>query len=161
MPTNLAAPPLQTPLIEPPGRAQQPTWLITKVWANWIRSLTERSEDSAYQVQTVRLEAQTASIGLTSLIADASGLYRVSYRFRVTTAAGVSSSLQVNIVTTDGAVVVTQSSAAYTGNSTGAPQSGTFIVRADAASPLQYEVVYASNPGAAMAYEVEFLVEAL
>lgn len=156
MPASLAAPPIQTPLADSPREL-----LITKVWANWLRSLIDRAEVAAYEVKTVQLTGQTASIGLTSLIALASGLYRVSYRFRVTTAATTSSSLQVTITTTDGGITVTQSSAAYTGNATNAPQSGVFIVQVDASSPLQYSTTYASSGATAMAYALDLIVEVL
>lgn len=157
MATELSAPPMQTPLSEAINRDQ----MITKVWANWLRALVNRAQVAAYAVITVALTGQSASIGLTSLVPSASGLYRVSYRFRVTTAAGVTSSLQVSVATTEGGVTCTQSSAAYTGNATGAPQSGSFIVRADAATPLQYSSTYASNPVAAMIYALDWFVESL
>jgi hypothetical protein len=154
--TSLASPPLQTELIE---SARNP--LITKVWAAWLRSLVDRAQVAAFSIITVSLTLQGASIGLTSLVPLASGLYRVSYRFRITTAAGVSSSLQFAVSTTDGAVVCTQSSAAYTGNVTNAPQAGVFIVRADPATPLQYQTTYASNAAGVMKYSLDVTVEQL
>ncbi len=164
MPTNLAPPPLQTPLVEPPLPGRFPTWQITRVWHKWFQSVTDRVETSAYAVASalVALQNQTASIGLTSLVPLASsGLYRVSWRFRVATAGGVSSSLQLSIVTTDRTVTVTQSTAAYTGNSTAAPQSGSFLVRCDASVPLQYTTTYASAGVPAMAYDLDISCELL
>lgn len=156
MATILSAPPLQTALIE---SAQ--TGLITRVWHAWFRSLVDRAQVAAYAVTSVNLTGQSASIGATSLIPLASGLYRVSYRFRVTTAAGVSSSLQVTFTTTDGAVTVNYQNAAYTGNAVNAPQSGTFIIRTDPSTPLTYSVTYASNAAGAMIYALDITVEQL
>lgn len=156
MAATLSAPPLQTPLIEGPKEPY-----ITKVWASWLRALVDRAQVAAFAVKSVALTAQAATLGLTSLSPAASGLYRVSYRFRVSTAAGVSSSLQVTITGTEGGIAVTQSSAAYTGNATDKPQSGSFLVHADPATPIQVSTTYASNPAAAMQYELDTVLEAL
>jgi hypothetical protein len=157
MPLNLSAPPIQTPVLESPK-----TLLITKVWENWFRAMANRIQSSAFlAITTISLTARTASIGLTSLIPSASGLYRVSYRMRVTTAAGVSSSIQLTITTTDGGVTCTNSSTAYTGNVTNAPQTGSFVVRCDSASPLSYSTTYASNPATVMQHSLDLMVEQL
>jgi hypothetical protein len=156
MSTNLSAPPLQTQLIE-----SVRDLTITKVWASWLRSLVDRAQVAAYAIASVALTAQVASIGLTSLVPVASGRYRVSYRFRVSTAAGTSSSVQFSVSTTEGGVVCTQSSAAYTGNLTSAPQSGSFVVHADPSTPLQYATTYASVGVPAAAYDLDVTVEAL
>lgn len=156
MAITLQPPPLKDAVIE---SAKAP--FITKTWATFFRVLADRLQSSAQTQIAIALSAQSASIALTSLVASASGLYRVSYRFRVTSAAAVSSSLQVTITTTSGGVTCTQSSAAYTGNVTNAPQSGSFIVKADPLTPISYNTTYASNPGATMVYELNLVVEAL
>lgn len=158
MPLNLAAPPLQTPIIE---SAREP--LITKVWAQWLRSLSSRAEQAAYAITSaaVALTGQSASIGVTSLIPLASGLYRVNWAFRVTTIAGVASSLQLSITHTDDGVVCVQNTSTYAGNLTTQPQSGSFVVKCDASSPLSYSTTYASNPAAAMLYKLDIKVEQL
>jgi hypothetical protein len=160
MSTTIAAPPLETPIVEPPGKGQAPTWTITKVWANWLRSLIDRTQAAAAAVGRIVLAGQVASIGLSSLVPLASGLYRVTYRFRVSTAASVSSSLLVTITATDGGVTVTQSSPAYTGNVTNQPQSGVIVMRCDPSTPLRYSTTYASV-GTPMAYALDLQVEAL
>jgi hypothetical protein len=152
----LPPPPLQDAVIE---SARNP--VLTKVWAVFFRGLSSRSEGAAVAVKAIAVAAQAAAIPTTDLIPLASGLYRVSYRFRVSTAAGVSSSLQLTVTTTEGGIPCTQSSAAYTGNATNAPQSGAFIVKADPSSPLAYSVAYASNPASAMQYELDIRVESL
>jgi uncharacterized membrane protein len=145
--------------VEPPVRGQAPTWLITKAWNEWFRSVVTRAQDAAVALVTIALSAQTASLGLTTLIpVAAAGLYRVSYRFRVSTAASVSSSLDVTVSTTEGGIACQQTSAAYTGNATNRPQSGAFLVKADAATPIQISTAYASV-GTPMVYELDYVAE--
>lgn len=153
---SLAQPPLNDDVVE---SAKKLT--ITKAWENWLRTIATRVQNAAFTIISSALTGQVASIGLTSLIPLASGLYRVSYRFRVSTAAGVSSSLQFTVTTTEGSVVCTQTSAAYTGNLTTEPRSGSFLVKADPSSPLQYSVTYASNPAGAMIYDLDLRAEGL
>lgn len=158
---SLSAPPLTSPIVElGKGFGIEPG-VMTPVFAKWLRALTDRAEATSEAVKTISLSGQTASIALTSLLASASGLYRVSYRFRVTTAAGVSSSLQVTVTTTEGGVTCNQSSAAYTGNAVNSPQSGSFIVKADASSPISYSVTYASNPAAAAIFDLDLRLDRL
>ena len=79
-------------------------WMVLKLQA--IRQSTS----------PVSLTAQGASIGVTAIPTSslASGLYRVSYYCRITTAAGVSSSLIVTFSFTDGGVACSFASAALT-----------------------------------------------
>lgn len=156
MSLNLAPPPLQTALIESPR-----TGTITREWWHWFKGITDRVQTAAYAVLTKSLTGQTASIALTALVPQAAGLYRVSYWFRVTTAAGVASSLIVTIHSTEGTVACTQASAAYAGNAVNAPQAGSVLVKCDAGTPLSYSTTYVSNPAAAMTYDLELLAESL
>lgn len=153
---QIAPPPFQTPMVEQGGK-------ISKWWADWILlTLLERVQAQSPVSTSVNLTAQNASIATTSLVASANaGVYRVSYYLRVTTAAGVSSSIQVIFTSTDGTVTITQSNAAATGNTTATVQSGSFILRADAASPISYETIYGSVPAAAMEYSLDIYLEAL
>lgn len=157
MASTLPAPPLQTPLIDSPK-----TGLITRVWGQWLLlSLVGRIQAAAAAIVAIALTGLTASIGTTAIVPVANaGLYRVNYRFRVTTPASVSSSLQFTVTTTDGGITCNQSSAAYTGNATNAPQSDAVIVRCDASTPLSYSTTYASV-GTAMVYRLDVTVEAL
>lgn len=163
MSTELQPPPLTTPIVELSKGPGVVTGAMTRDFASWLRAMQGRVQRTGYSPLTapVALENQSASIGLTPLIASASGLYRVHYRFRVSQAATTSSSLLVTITTTDGAITVTQSSAAYTGNVTGVAVSGTFLVRADPSSPLSYSTVYASVGGTVMKYALDIVVESL
>jgi len=161
---NLPPPPLNTSIVEiakGPGITQG---AMTRAFHSWLQSVVNRVQATSYAPPAsppVNLESQNASIGLTSLLASASGLYRVHWRFRVRTAATTSSSLLVTVTTTEGAVTVNQASAAYTGNAVDAPQSGTFIVRADASAPIQYATTYASVGATAMLYDLDLFLESL
>jgi hypothetical protein len=159
MPTqlvDLAPPPLTTDLVV---SAKELT--ITKPWEEYLRARDARIQATASTIVSTSLTGQNASIGLTSLVPAASGVYRVSYRFRITTPAGVASSLQVSVATIEGGVNCTQSSAVYAGNVNNAPQSGSFLVKCDPATPLQYSFTYVSNPAAAMIFDAEIRAEAL
>jgi len=158
----LPPPPLDTAIVETGTGLGVVTGSMTRDFAEWLRSVTTRVSTSAYSPRSsaVTLTAQTTSIGLTTLLPSATGLYRVCWRFRLSTAATTSSSLLVTITATDG-VTVTYASAAYTGNVTNAPQSGVFLVRADAGTPLSYSTTYASSGATAMVYELDITLEAL
>lgn len=159
MSTNLAAPPEQFVEVSQ-GFGVSPGQL-TLTAQRWLRSLVDRAQVAAYAITSVALTAQVATIGLTSLVPVASGRYRVSYRFRLRTAAGTSSSLQFSVWTTEGGVVCTQNSPAYTGNLTSEPQSGSFIVHADSSTPLQYSLTLASVGVPPAVYDLDVTVEQL
>jgi hypothetical protein len=159
---ELSAPPLQTPIVELSKAPGAFPGQMTKAFENWLRALVKRAQSAAYQaVAAVSVSGQNAAIALTSLIPSANGRYRVSYHARVTTAAGVSSSLQVTITATEGGVTCNYADAAYTGNATNAPQSGSFVVKADPSTPLSYSTAYASNAAGAMVYTLDITVEQL
>lgn len=157
MATNLPAPPLLTPLF---NGLQDPT--ITRVWFNWFLALMTRVQTSAWGVQTISLTGQEAAIALTSLVAaPGAGVYRMSWYLRITTAASTSSSVQLTITHTDGAVVCTQSGAAVTGNATDSVQSGSVLVRTDAAAPISYSVAYASVGATKAQFAIDLCAESL
>lgn len=156
MASKIAPPPLQTELVESSRDLH-----ITKVWGTWLRSLVDRAQVAAVSIVSIGLANHSASVSLATLIPLASGRYRVSYRFRVTTPAGVSSSLQVSVTTTEGGISCTQTGPAFTGNVTNQPQSGSVLVNADPSTPISYSIAYASNPGAALVFEADVVVEQL
>lgn len=169
MPSNLASPPLKTPLVElPEGKLAEPLTLknfaatISRPWLQWFTSVTSRVESSAPVLTTESLTAQVATIAPTALALGtiAGGLYRISYYLRITTAASVSSSATVSIGFTDGAVSCSVSGAALTTNTVASVQSGVFIVRSDQASAVTYAVVYASA-GTPMAFSLDLACEAI
>lgn len=150
---NLAAPP--TEFVDHHGE-------LTRVSRQWLLSLTGRMDVSANGLQppTV-LTGQTGAIALTPFIPTAdSGLYRISVYARVTVAASVNSSIAPTITCTDGAVVCTQTGVALTSNATNAPTGWTFLIRADASTPISYSVAYVSN-AAGMTYSLTIKAEIL
>lgn len=142
-------------------------WLSLRLGWSYIQYLQgqeERTQQTPQRLIRTTVVARSTSIGTTpfTLPALSAGLYRVTFYFRITVADGVSSSLLVTISSTDGAIACAQLSTAYTGNATNRPQSGSFLVRCDSATPLSYASTYASGGGGpAMQYESEFIVEAM
>jgi hypothetical protein len=131
-------------------------------WQRWFQvALLPRVQNAAPGLVTVQLTAQGASIGTTSLIALATGVYRINYYVRVTRAATTSSSISVSITGTDGGGVCTQTSAALTGNLVTSTQSGFFLATCDASTPLSYSTTYASVGGTSMQYLLTLVVEGL
>jgi hypothetical protein len=138
------------------------TRTITRAFRFWLLDAVGRVESSAQTLNTEVATAESAAIALTTLVASASEvLYRVSWRFRVTTPASTSSSLSLTLTTTSGGVVCAQSSASYTGNATNRPQSGVMILKPDAAAIIQYSTTYGSVGATAMVYELDLVVEQL
>lgn len=153
---NLAPPPLQTPLIQSPTDG-----LITKAWGAYFRSIADRAQTTAASVFAQTFAALTDAQPLTTLVPIAAGRYRVSYELRVTTPAGVSSSVQAVVTTVEGGVTCTQNGPALTANATNQPLSGAAIVNCDPSTPLQASTVYSANPANGMAYSITWLVEFL
>lgn len=131
-------------------------------WQDWFDlALLLRVQETAPAQQSLRLTAQDASIGTTALLTIAGGLYRVNYYVRVTRAATTSSSIELSLIGTDGAVVVTQTTPAVTGNTTASVGAGTAIVQCDAGTPLSYATTYGSVGATTMQYAIQLIVEAL
>ena len=151
----VASPNLATPIVEQNGT-------LTRYFYQWLVELIRRVGTSATRVQSLALTGQSAAIALTTLVASANeGPIRVSWHLRVTTAATSSSSVAVTITTTEGGVTCTQASAAYTGNATNAPQSGSVVVRPDAGTLVSYSVAYASSGATAMQFAIDLVAEGL
>jgi hypothetical protein len=158
----LPPPPLKNPIVELGKGVGIVTGAMTRDFAEWLRSLTTRADGAAVAViQPVELESQGASIATTDLLQQANGLYQVTWRIRVRRAATTSSSIQLTITTTEDSITVTQSSAAFTGNVTNTPVSGSFLVRCDPAVPLAYSTTYASVGGTSMQYDLDLVLEAV
>lgn len=148
--------PVHDPIADRAGR-------ITKAWIDWFSQLTLDVDAAPARVKTVTLTGQGASIGTTSIPAGslAAGLYRVSWRARITQAATVSSSLTVTVGHTESSLSLTQSGAAMTGNTTTTVQSGDVLVRIDGASPVTYSTTYASAGATAMQYRLDVVLESV
>jgi hypothetical protein len=156
---NLSPPPLTTPAVELSAQPGIVVGAFTKTVANWLQELANRSQQAASSRSALSLTAQNAALPTTIVIAQANGLYRVSYRLRVRTPGSVSSSIGLTVLSTEGGVACTQSSAAYAGNATNAPLSGSFLVHCDPSSPLSVSTTYASNVAGTLQYDVDASVE--
>lgn len=150
--------PVREPMVTPGS------WLVSDRWRIWLRDLNQQIATNPQNVTTpVQLTGKTASITTTAIptASLAPGLYRISYYQRVTTAAGVSSSLTTTFSWTEGAVSLTYAGSAMTGNTTSTYQQGTVFIQIDQASPVTYATSYASNPASAMAYLLSITLEAV
>lgn len=164
MATSIPPPPLNSSVIELDrfdAQRRRP-FILAKGWAIWFQqSLIARAEGAAQMLRSVPLTAQAASIGATPVpIASVQpGLYRVSWYLRITTPATVSSSVSVTLGWTDGSVNCTRTGAAVTGNTTSTTQSGTELLRLDAATALTYATTYATVGATPMQYRLDLTVE--
>ena len=143
--------------------AEAKTGLVPRVWVSWLQALAQQVDAAAFRVQTVSLTAQGATIATTSVPIPSItyGLYRVSYALRITRAATSSSSATVTVGWKDGTVSCAQAFTAVTGNTTATVQSGTVLVRCDAAGPITYAVAYASTGATSMQFQLDVVVEAV
>ena len=158
---NYEPPPYQDPIGYTPKGALS---YLGEVWQRWILGFSTRVNQTPAQFPiSVDLSAQAASIGSTPIPLPAltTGLYRVNLYVRVTTAGTVSSSISTTIGFTDDGVACAQSTTAYTGNVTTAPQSAVFVVSLDQGTPLTYSTTYASVGATSMEYKLTLTVEAL
>ena len=157
----LAAPPLQTSLVEVAGERPAQTYLITRVWNQWLLSLTNRLQSAATILKVDHITTpQSASLPPTSFpLALAAGLFRVSWYARVVQTATTSSSLVVTIGFTDGGVGCQQSGPAMTGNTLTTTQSGSVLVQSDQATALTYATTYSSTGATPMKYTLTVMLE--
>lgn len=155
MATYLEPLPNEAPVVE------AETLRITPVWYRYLSvALIGRVQASAYVAKSLTLVNQAAAIGATALVAQGSfGVYRVSWNVRITQAAGVSSAVTVTVANTDSGVNVAQVGPALTGNTPTSVQSGSFLVRADAATAITYAVAYTSVGAPAMTYTISVVIE--
>jgi hypothetical protein len=160
--STLAAPPIQTSLVEVANERPPKQYLVTRVWNQWLLSLTTRLAQAANILKVTRVTAQTASIAATAFSTTiGAGLYRVTWFAHVVQAATTSSSLTVTMGFTDGGIACSQTGPAMTGNTVFTTQSGTLMVRCDQATPLTYATTYASTGATPMKYNLDLVVEQL
>lgn len=162
--------PLTDPIATPrkpnlkPGQKDPNEGKITDAWIPFFNSFTQNFVGVPKQANSpVTLSAQTDSIAVTPVPSGslAPGLYRMTYFVRVTSAAGVASSIQVIFSFTDGGVSCTFPGTVFNGNLTTTVGSQTATFNIDAASPVSYSTAYTSNPANAMTYELFVILEAL
>jgi hypothetical protein len=153
--------PIRVPVLSPHLPEKDPDrHLASRPWIQFFLALRDAIEPE----ETVALAGQAADVAATTLVvappSPPQTLYRVAWYVRVTTAASVSSSVQVTVGWTDGGVVQSTSGAALTGNTTTTQESGSVLVSADAETDVTYAVAYTSV-GTDMAYALSVVVEAI
>lgn len=160
----IASPPIQDSLIETndldPQRRNP--FYMAKGWIVWLQdSILARIQASAQVLKVITLTNQSAAIGATAvpLGTVTAGMYRIAWYARITTVDGVSSSLTVTARWTEGAVALTLSGAAITGDTTTSVQSGVIAVQVDANAAISYSTAYASNTPNKMKYALRVVVE--
>lgn len=133
-------------------------------WLRWFTGLATSITNAATQVSggKVSLSDQHASISTTAIPTTtlAAGLYRVNVYQRITTADGVSSSLQTTISWTDGGVSCQRALTALTGDTTATVGTDPPVfIHVDGSTPISYATVYASNTANKMRYALRLQVE--
>ncbi len=160
--------PLNDPLVNKRKAGLRPSEIddnegkMAEVWIPYMQSQNTITATAIRQsTSPTSLTAQTASIGVTAIPTSslASGLYRVTYYVRVTTAAAVSSSIIVSFHWTDGGVSCSVASTALTGNTTSTVGTGSALINIDASTPISYSTTYASVGAPAMAYALYLTLE--
>ena len=145
----------------PAGQPDPQEGMLSQVWMDYISDLVNVAWAATSIVGGVRLSAQNASIAATAIpalvLVDES--YRVSYYARVTTVAGVTSSLTLAFTWTDGGVVQTETIAALTTNLTTSNTKGTFPITCDSGTTVTYATTYASNAASVMQYSLSVILE--
>ena len=161
---NQTPAPVQDPICNPPTVGNKPNplgLLITTSWLRFLNTLGALLNTAANRISFVGLAGQNSALGGTPLLPTIAntGTYRLSYYMRVTTPAGVSSSLQITLAWTDGGVAQSFTGAALTSNTTLSFQTGTLLINADAATPISYSTAYASNAANVMRYSLTVTLE--
>jgi hypothetical protein len=156
---RIDAPAFQDPIVDRDGRMSSELF-------NWfqiqlIPAIEQAPRTSGGGGPAVSLSAQSAAIAPTSIPLGvvSTGMYRVTTYLRVTTPAGVSSSVTPVIGFTDQGVACTMTGTALTANAINLPLSQTFLVAVDGPGPITYAMTYASNPAAAMVYRLVITCE--
>lgn len=138
--------------------------LVQRVWIQFFVALQAAGVAASISVGSVGLVDQVASVAAVALPTAPeflpAGRYRVSTFVRVTTAASVSSSIQVIVGWVENGLTQAVAGTALTGNTTSTHESTSMLVVVDEGSQLAYATTYASV-GTPMAYALDMVVEAL
>lgn len=138
--------------------------LCNERWRTWFRNLRSSVDLSQSVERSSLYDNQTATIGITSLDGGtlSAGLYTVSWYMSVVAPAGVSSSAQVTIAWQDDTGSKSFTGAAMNGNTTTTIQGDQRVMLYSlAASPITFAVTYASNPAAAMIYDLRIVLQSV
>lgn len=168
MPTNAVPLPLQDPIARPArpeyekkGQSDPLAGTITDSWVQYFTSQGQTVSTTAQRVQLVAERGQSASIATTDMAPGTitGGIYRIQSYIRITTAASVSSSVQLAFTFTDHGQAVTITLAAITGNTVTTTQSAVSLFYADAGTPVTYAVTYSSVGATSAVYQAYLLLE--
>lgn len=136
--------------------------LVTPPWLKRLNQIRDALNTAPQrEIATLELTGKTAAISATAIPANplVAGYYRVSTFLRVTTAAGVSSSVAVTIAFTSGAVACSYTLSTLNANDVNEPVSDTRVLKVDSETDIEYSTTYASDPAAAMTYELSIVLE--
>lgn len=152
-------PAFEDPFVDKDGRLSSESF-------NWflINVLPRLNQTSAiYGGSTPPFERanQNASIAPESFALGSlsTAYYRVTVWMRITSPAGVNSSVTPFLQFTSGGVACTMTGQAMTSNAINQPASQSFLILVDAPGPIQIGTTYASNPAGAAVYEIAAVVE--
>jgi hypothetical protein len=134
---------------------------LTRPWVAWLTDLVRKVDSDPTVVSSVTVTAKSASISATSFprVILPTGLYRIGYFARITTAATTSSSLTVTIAGVNGGVACAIAGSAITGNTTSTVQSGNVYVQSDDSTSLTYATTHVSSGSTVMVYGLWMTVE--
>ncbi len=136
-------------------------------WYIYFRDQDLSGSQGPNRIGTATNSDQSAAIVTTSMpttVTLSTGLYRMTYAAQITTADGVSSSLQVTFGwTSRTGVSQSHSFTAITGNTTTTNDSQTweFYSSQEPATPITYAAAYASNTPGAMHYDLYVTLESM
>jgi hypothetical protein len=136
----------------------------SKTFIEWATSLLAGLGTAPSLVHHVAVTGKTAAIGTTSIPTGtlSAGVYRLSWQLRITSAAGVSSAIQITLGWTSHSVAHTYVGTTVNGNTTATHESAPpLLIAVDAGSPVTYAISYASNPASAAVYAADVILEAV
>jgi hypothetical protein len=137
--------------------------LLSDAWADYLSRLAQTVQHAATRISGVSRTEQAAAISATDISGGTlkSGLYRLTYHARITTASELDSSLIVTLSWTDGGVAQSQAGADITGNTTDTLQSASFLIHADASTPIRYATAYGYTGATPMQYRLDVVLEVI
>ena len=158
-PPQIAPPPLADPWVDKNGAPLTDivNWFLITLLPAVARSPSIANVDTPPLEQT----GLNASLGATDLNLGSltDGRYRVTVYLRITTPAGVSSSVTPFVNFTDDGVACTMTGAALTANAANQPLSHVFQMDVQAPGPIQVGTTYVSNPAGAAIYKITATAE--
>lgn len=130
-------------------------------WYRWLEAFVARALVGTSRITSLHRPNLSSSAPATTIFTptQAGIIFRVSWRARVTTPAGVASSIAVTINWTEGGVACSKAFAAQTGNTTATVDGDSIPIRPDSGIAVQYSTTYASNPASVMQYDLDLVVE--